>query len=191
MTGISCDKKEIRRELIRRRAALDRDDRDLFDKAILDALTSLDEYKKADLILTYVSYNDEVDTLNLIDRCLSEGKPVACPRCRVEDDRYLLDFYRITSRDDLVKGYKGIPEPIGNELSKLGDEDMVNALIIVPMVGYDRESNRIGYGKGFYDRFLAAHKGLTSIGLAYRCQEYEKLPADEFDIRPDIIINES
>ena len=85
----------------------------------------------------------------------------------------------------------GVSRDICNRRLEQAKEDMDNALIIVPMVGFDKEVNRIGYGKGFYDRFLAAHKGLTSIGLAYRCQEYEKLPTDEFDIRPDIIINES
>ena len=183
-------KKELRKRLINERSHIDETARKLKDLSILDRLLSLAEYRESELILTYASYNGEVDTCKLIDKALSDGKQVACPRCRIRDDVPLLDFYRITAPEDLIPGYKGIPEPRERQGSKLACEDICGSLVIVPLVGYDRAKNRLGYGKGFYDRFLASCKDIKKIGLAYLCQEEDKLPVDEYDIRLDMIINE-
>ena len=190
MTDPSILKKEIRKRLIYERGHIDEKDRKQNDLKIFNKLVGLREYREADLILVYASYNGEVDTSRLIERALADGKRVACPRCRIRDDVPLLDFYRITAPDDLIPGYKGIPEPREGQGSKLACEDICGSLVIVPLVGYDRAKNRLGYGKGFYDRFLASCKDIKKIGLAYLCQEEDKLPVDEYDIRLDMIINE-
>ena len=183
-------KREIRKRLIYDRSHIDDNYRERYDLIILDKIVALREYREADLILIYASYNGEVDTYRLIDRALSDGKRVACPRCRIEGEAALLDFYRIDSKEDLVPGYKGIPEPRDEEEKRLAEDDMIGCPVIVPLVGYDRDNNRLGYGKGFYDRFFADCDGLMKIGIAYKCQEEERLPVDKYDIRLDMIINE-
>lgn len=191
MTDQGLLKKEIRKRLIYERGHMNEKDRRKNDLIIIDKLVALKEYREADLILVYASYNGEVDTFRLIERALADGKSIACPRCRIEDNVPMLDFYRITSSDELIPGYKGIPEPRPDKGDKLSPDEIRGCLVIVPLVGYDKEKNRLGYGKGFYDRFFKANMDLKKIGLAYRCQEEEKLPIDEYDVKLDMIINES
>lgn len=190
MTDPNLLKKEIRKRLIFERGHIEDKDRERKDLKIFSKLVALREYREADLILVYASYNGEVDTFRFIERALADDKRVACPRCRIEDNVPLLDFYGITSPDDLIPGYKGIPEPRTDRGDKLTFEEISGCLCFVPLVGYDKANNRLGYGKGFYDRFFASHKYLKKIGLAYMCQEEEKLPTDEHDIKLDMIINE-
>ncbi len=190
MTDPNLLKKEIRKRLIYERGLIDEKDRERKDLKILTKLVALREYREADLILVYASYNGEVDTFRLIEKALADDKRVACPRCRIEDSVPVLDFYEITSSDDLIPGYKGIPEPRTDRGAKVSLEEIRGCLCIVPLVGYDKANNRLGYGKGFYDRFFASNLYLKKIGLAYRCQEEEKLPTDEHDIKLDMIINE-
>ena len=190
-TEINLLKKELRKRLIYERSNIDEGKRKQYDTAIFEKLVSLKEYRESDLILVYASYNGEVDTYRLIDRAITDGKKVACPRCRIGRDIPLLDFYMITSTDDLIPGYKGIPEPRTDRTDKLTGEEIQGCLVIVPLVGYDKACNRLGYGKGFYDRFFKANMDLKKIGLAYRCQEEDMLPTDEYDIKLDMIVNES
>lgn len=183
-------KKEIRKDLIRKRALMQDEDRIRYDRAILLKVLSLDAFRQAGTVLIHASYNGETDTYGLMDECFKAGKKVACPRCRIDGEVPALDFYLISSGDDLIPGYKGIKEPYEDEKLKLSDEEIRGSLVIVPMVGYDKEGNRLGYGKGFYDRFLAAFKETKSVGLAYSCQMVSRLPVDEFDVRPDTIITD-
>jgi 5-formyltetrahydrofolate cyclo-ligase len=190
MTGISDLKRKIRKQLMEARSGLDESSRSEYDAAILEGILSLKEYKEAGLILTYVSYNGEVDTFGLIYKALGEGKKVGCPVCDVSSGEPRMNFCYITSVDDLVDGYKSIREPDSDVCERVDPKDMEKALIIVPMVGYDDDGNRLGYGKGFYDRFLAANKFTASVGLAYTCQRVDMLPVDKYDIKPDFILTE-
>jgi len=81
----------------------------------------------------------------------------------------------------------GVPEPIGNEILATGES--VDT-IILPMLGFDRTGGRMGYGAGYYDRFLAKNLNVRKIGIAFACQEYDNLPVDENDIPMDYIITE-
>ncbi len=187
---IAESKKQIRKHILKLRSAMDDKLRREYDEAIFERITALEEYGKTDIILTYASYNGEADTYRLIERALADGKKVGCPVSDVGSGVPLLDFYYILSQDDLTEGYKGIPEPDVNKCMKVQYDDISRALIIVPLVGYDDEGNRLGYGMGFYDRFLAGHEYPVAVGIAYSCQRCEKLPVDEYDVRPDIIITE-
>ena len=188
--SIETRKKEIRKKLISCRSLLKDEDRKKYDSIILERILALDEFVRADTILVYASYNGEADTYGLIRECFKAGKKVACPKCRIDDGVPAIDFYLISSLDDLIPGFKGIPEPSGDVGLKLTYEDMSDALVIIPMVGYDKSNNRLGYGKGFYDRFLSAYPDLRKVGIAYSCQEADDLPTDEYDVRLDMIINE-
>lgn len=144
-------------------------------------------YDLSDAILCYAGYGSEIGTEGLIREALSAGKRVFLPRVEGEN----MTFYRIGSLTELVQGYKGIPEPRGDTESYSGQgQSAEKTLLLMPGVAFDRYRNRIGYGKGFYDRFLAEHPRLQlrSIGVGYQCQLLEELPAEETDIRPYQVI---
>ena len=189
--GIKHGKKQIRLELLDKRASLNETDRRKMDEAILNALTDTDEYRKSTLVLTYASYNNETDTYNLIRRCLDDGKRVACPVCGFRNGEPVLDFYYIEGPDDLKSGYRGIPEPDADDKKRVAGDELFNALMIMPAVGYDRSGNRLGYGKGFYDRFLEDNNVSFTIVIAYSCQECREIPSEKHDRKPDMIINEN
>ncbi len=188
---LNAAKKKIRKLVTDLRRDQDIIRRGTMDEAILNTVCSLKEYKEADTVLLYVSYNGEADTLRLIDKCINDGKTVACPKCVFKGDVPALDFYVISGRNDLKEGYKGIPEPDTQRCRRLDTWDGKKTLIVVPMVAYDPKGNRIGYGKGFYDRFLAEHGDTFNVAIAYSCQEVDSIPVDKYDIRPALIINEN
>ena len=100
-------------------------------------------------------------------------------------------FYEITSMEDLQPGYQGIREPVEKE-ERLYDSKMAgkDGIILVPGAVFDRQRSRMGYGKGFYDRFLSKNPGLFSAALAFECQIARKIPVEPHDIKPDMIVTE-
>ena len=153
------------------------------------------EYKKADTIFIYADYNKEVKTNTIIEEALKAGKRVALPRIYshgVAADGAMgkyMKFHYITSITDLEKGYNGIREP--RETLTAADADTTEALMIMPIVAFDNERNRVGYGGGFYDRYLASHSFSCKIGIAYDEQRVDSIDdKDEHDVRPDIIITQ-
>jgi len=154
-------------------------DKEAQDDIIFNKVINLEEYKQSDLILTYVSLKDEVDTIKLIKHSLEIGKKVAVPKC--EGDNIV--FYYINSLEDLEEGKFDILEPKANKLVN----DFDNSICIIPGLAFDKQNNRIGYGRGFYDRFLQKYKGIK-IGLTYKECICDKIDADENDIKMDIII---
>ncbi|MCR5509028.1 MAG: 5-formyltetrahydrofolate cyclo-ligase [Lachnospiraceae bacterium] len=187
---INEEKKLIRKRLIKERLDIIPADRKRYDEAILLNLTKLSGYMTSDILLTYASYNGEADTFCLIEDAVKNGKRVACPRCTVKNGEPVLEFRYIGSAKELISGYKGIPEPGEDNTKTVEDRDIKKAAVIIPMVGYDPSGNRIGYGKGFYDRFLSRNRTGINIGIAYSCQECISLPACRHDIKPDIIVTE-
>ncbi len=151
------------------------------DNIIFNKVINLEEYKQSNLILTYVSLKDEVDTIKLIKHSLESGKKVAVPKCEGND----IVFYKISSLEDLQEGSFQILEPKTNEIVK----DFDNSICIIPGLAFDKQNNRIGYGRGFYDRFLENYFGIK-IGLTYRECICDKIDSEINDIKMDrIIIN--
>lgn len=157
-----------------------------YDNCIFIRLINSQEFKSSDLILTYVSFNNEVDTIELIDYCLSNSKRVAVPVCF--DNKSML-FYEIENFSELFKGKYGI---LSVDISnKKPVENFSNSLCIVPAFTFDVYGNRIGYGGGFYDRFLEKKK-IKTIGLCFeRNFCLNKINSDSFDIPVDYIITEN
>ena len=149
------------------------------DKIIFNKIINLEEYKQSNLILTYVSLKEEVDTIKLIKYSLKKGKKVAVPKCEGND----IVFYYISSIEDLEEGTFGILEP--KTIEKV--INFTNSICIVPGVAFDKQKNRIGYGIGFYDRFLESYNGIK-IGLTYRECICDKIDVDKNDIKMDKII---
>ncbi len=154
------------------------------NRAIADRLESSPAYQRADMVLGYVSKPEEVNTHGIITRALASGRSVLVPRVRNDKD---LDWVRIESVDALRAGAFGILEPIGSAAT---DELSSMSVALVPGVAFDRAGYRLGWGKGFFDRFLARFPG-TAIGLAFDCQFYETLPREPHDRAVDYVITET
>lgn len=158
-----------------------------YGKLIEEKLLSSSLYKMADTLLIYVSYQKEVPTHGIIKNALSLGKHVFCPKVLSSG---IMEFYEIASLEDIVCGYKNIPEPM-NLSSPYTQLSYSNVLMVMPLVGFDNNKNRIGYGGGFYDRYLQNSHAMIRVALAYECQKYEcLLPIEENDMKPDFIMTE-
>lgn len=178
------DKKMLRKQMKMQREAMNREE--MFSKSsqIFEQLITLPEYKRAEKIYTYVSTNNEVDTIMLIDYSLSIDKRIFVPK--VIDNH--MKFYEISDISELSPGYFGIYEPDINgkepDYSKTG-------FMCMPGLVFDLSFNRIGYGGGFYDRYLAQDNRLYKAALAYDFQLVDSIPSELTDVRPDMIITES
>ena len=178
-------KKETRALFRKMRKEISEDQRQVLDKILLDKISSKDEFIKASVVLAYYPVNDEINTLPIIEYALKEGKRVALPISNTED--HTLTFRFISSLDELVAGAYSIPEPPSNARPFVNE---INSLCIVPGLCFDREGNRIGYGKGFYDRFLADFDGVT-LGLCYSEFLLEEIPTDENDRKVNIVVSDT
>lgn len=154
-----------------------------YSRRIRDHLIPL--LKEREPVLVYSSKCPEVDTMPLIEWLLKEEKTVVVPIIQREDCSLRLSY--LSDPAMLVPSTFHVPEPIGHEVPADPSEIQV---VIVPMLAFDAVGNRLGYGAGYYDRFLARHPGLLTIGLAFSCQEIASLPAEENDIRMDWIVTE-
>ena len=182
--SVIMTKSEIRKEILVKREALISADRREKSERIAQQLFELTEYKEAGSIFAFYSFGSEVDTVGIIEGALKAGKAVALPRC--VDDKNMV-FHYVEKLSELKPGFKGIMEP-GEELPMaLSEPD----IIIVPGVAFDGEMNRIGYGRGYYDRFF---KGLPlyvpRIALAFELQIVPEIPYETLDATMDMIITE-
>jgi 5-formyltetrahydrofolate cyclo-ligase len=139
-----------------------------------------------DSLMVYVSKPLEVNTKDLIGHLLSRRKTVIVPIIEKETKTLRLSYLK----DPVVlqESTFHVPEPVGHELPALASE--VKA-VIIPMLAFDKKGNRLGYGAGYYDRFLSLHPHITRIGIAFACQEIEEIPADTTDACMDIIVTDT
>lgn len=155
------------------------------DSEIQSRFLTLRQYASCDTVFTYVSKDIEVDTFALIRAAWVNGKKVAVPKC-IKDTRDMA-FYYIKSMDDLESGAFGVMEPIEERCELV--TDFSKGLCIVPGLSFDAEGYRLGYGKGYYDRFLAKFAGET-VGLCYsNCIKW-KLPHGYYDRPVDMIVTD-
>ena len=177
---ISAAKKALRRELMLKRRNLDKNYKEFLDEKIYTNLKDIPAVKNAEIILTYASSPIEADTRRLIAFALSEGKTVAVPKCEGKNMRFLA----IKSLSELVTGSHGVDEPAGGEEIT----DFSRSVCITPALRFDENGYRLGYGGGFYDRFLKSYIGVP-IGICY--EEFcGSVPIGEFDISLETVITE-
>lgn len=162
------------------------ENRDILDILICKNLFSLEAYKSADTILCYFSLDNEISTDYIIQDAANEGKRIALPYCT--DKSGNMDFYIISSLNDLISGSFGIKEPDIAKCSIL--EDFNNSVCIVPALCYDWRGYRLGHGKGYYDRFLAKYS-FISIGLCYNSLIQNEVPTDIYDKSVDYIVTDT
>lgn len=156
-----------------------------WDGEIARRLTGLWQYKQNSRLFTYVSTPIEVDTRRIITQALREGKRVAVPRC-VPGTRDM-EFYWIDSVEELEPGTFGVLEPRPDRIRLV--RDLSGGLCLVPALCYDWRGYRLGYGKGYYDRFLAGFGG-HMVGICYADCVRRKLPHGRFDSRVELLVTE-
>ena len=177
------EKKALRAIYKAKRKAISAAEKERFDRKIESALCSMEPYKTAETIFAYASAFGEVDTMHFIQHALADGKTVALPRC--VSGTHQMEFYSISSLCELEKGAYGILEPKQNPKNKL--ENFKKGLCVVPALCYDKKGYRLGYGGGYYDRFLQGFAGFT-LGLTYESCFCEALPTDEFDCKVQAVL---
>ena len=175
-------KKLLRRELLAARRAITESERNAADIKLAELFLSLDEYKRADTVLLYASYAEEIDTYRIARAALADGKRIAYPRCN--PDR-TMDFY-ICRPDELTAGFKGIPEPPQSAERFIKSD---RAVCLLPALAVDRRGFRLGYGGGFYDRFLTDFRGTTVVPVRDGSL-FDSLPREEFDIPASITVTQ-
>lgn len=186
VTNIELQKQELRRALIQARKGMNKSDKSQLDKIFTQEFLSLVEYKNCTTLFTYVSTEFEIDTFSIINAALKDGKLVAVPKCR--DKSGNMDFYYIDSLDCLKVGAFSILEPDEELCRKVSV--FFRGLCLVPGLCFDLEGFRLGYGKGYYDRFLAKFSGI-SVGLCYSAFIQQHVPVDVYDKRVDILITDA
>lgn len=184
--NIAALKSSLRRSLIASRRNITPDARKTRSDKVMRNIIECTQYVNADLLLVYIATPIEVDTTLLIDRAFADGKAVACPVCDTRN--CTMDFLIIRSYDDLSSGSYGISEPSAvNCLPALPDR---SSLCIVPALACVRTGLRLGYGKGYYDRFLAGFRGMSIIAC-YDDYLLDDIPFGEYDRKADFIAVES
>ena len=187
--GTDADKSSLRSNYLTARRRIDPATKATLDARILERLAGFDLYADAGLVLAYVSYGNEVDTRAVIESALASGKRVAVPR--VLPHKHKMDFYEIDGMGDLEEGFKGILEPRRGVSSPLGTVDLLGSVCLVPGLVFDAEGHRIGYGGGYYDRFLQFYPG-DKIALARSAQvSSNPLPTESSDVPVDFIVTDS
>lgn len=176
------EKKEIRKLIYQRRKEANPAELTKNSAQICEKLMKTEVFQNADAVYVYMDCKGEVSTKPILEECWKLGKRTAAPR--VTGPGTML-YYYISSYQDVAPGYYDIPEPVTKE--EANDE---TALIIVPGVAFDKNHHRCGYGQGFYDRYLAAHPKCPTIAIAFDFQIVDEVPANEFDIFPQLLITE-
>lgn len=178
-------KNEIRNTYKEKRKSISLEERKIMDSAICKKFLSLSSYRFTDTVLLYSPLKYEINTLEIAVDALSKGKKVAYPRC-IEDNRMV--YHYISSLDDLSPGMYGIKEPKAN-LPTFAPSAAERVICVLPAIVYDKEGYRLGYGKGYYDRFLSGFKG-TKAGLIYSDYILNGIPHGKFDLQSDFVITE-
>lgn len=175
-------KTHLRKTHLAARKALLPEEKQRLDRAVFTRFTALSQYKAAKTLLCYVSSATEVDTRAVLRHALQAGKIVAVPRCIPGTNE--MEFHKITSQASLSPGAYGILEPPQDTplCTALSD-----ALCVVPALCFDKNGYRVGYGKGYYDRFLSRFSGET-VGLIYEEDFVEAVPRDAFDRRVSLLV---
>ena len=185
--GSDAGKTALREEYVRIRTRMSSTVRASVDAHILLRLEDLPAWKETSLVLTYVSFGSEVDTHALMRSAWASGKQVAVPRCR---SSRMLDFYVISSEDDLEPGLRGLMEPSSDCGRPLTPAQMVGSVCIVPGLVFDADGYRIGYGGGCYDRFLAFYPGEKIALVRARQLSGNPLPRGGHDVPVDWLVSE-
>ncbi len=188
---LGARKAELRRRLRRERSLIPAPEREAIDARIAARVASLPQWREAPVVLSYASIGAEVGTRALIAAALGEGRTVAVP-LSVPGTRDM-EWYAIGAVDELVASRFGVPEPVADQARRVDPcgPDGAAAVALVPGLVFDLRGDRLGYGGGFYDTFLARFPGL-SVGLARDAQTVDRLDVvDVHDVPVRVVVTQS
>ncbi len=184
MPDIKEEKKALRAVYKEKRKLISKEERSELDKKLCKAITELECFRNADILLSFCPSFLEPDISPVTKEALRQNKKVAFPLCDVES--HTMRFIFVSSLDELREGSYSIPEPPKDNGEYLGEP---NSVCLVPALAFDSDGYRLGYGGGYYDRFLCGYSGI-SVGAVYSDFVCEALPRGSFDVKTDIIICE-
>ena len=183
---IKTQKTELRAAYLAKRAALSPEEKEARDRRICDAVLASASFRYAETVLAYSPRENEVDIRPVLLAALLQGKRLALPRCEAG---HLMTYRYITSLDELAPGSYGILEPTAEAPVYESDSD-ASTLCLVPGVVFDRHGYRIGYGGGYYDRFLNGFSG-SLAGIIYRDFIIPSVPFGRFDLPLPVMITDA
>lgn len=180
-------KNMLRKEMLQARSHLPGNKRDVNNRAICEKLIETPEFKRAGLVMAYMDFRGEVGTADIIAECLNRGKRVALPV--VNAGAAELQAFETLKEAPLLRNSYGILEPDPDTACRIDEKEI--DFLIVPGVVFDMRKHRIGYGAGYYDRFLTK-LGIdcVTVGIAYDIQIVDKIPCEKHDIPMDMVITE-
>lgn len=178
--GDWMDKIQIRKMIREKKRQLTQEQITEYGYRLAEKFFATGAYENADTLYGYLPYNQEVRTVPILERALRDGKRVAVPKVYGEEMRFIY----LEDLSTVAPGYAGIPEPIADEPVACDQ----TALVLMPGLAFDREGHRIGYGGGFYDRFLASEPHHPTVALCYDFQVFDHLETEIFDKPVDLVI---
>ncbi len=185
ITDIRQYKKNLRIRYKNERLKLSPTEKRNLDEGVLNRLLKLNQYSSAKTVFVYVSTDIEVDTRGIIAQAFADGKRVAVPYC-VPNTR-IIEFYVINSIDELSPGTFGVLEPVPDPDKRITDWE--KSICIVPGLCFDFNGYRLGFGKGYYDRFLSEYTGVK-VGICYSSGVRGHLHHGRFDRTVDVLVTE-
>ena len=192
---MEMNKQEIRKAVLQARDGLSNIERERGNILLTERILGHQWFYTSRTLLCFVSFGSEIDTSEILQEAFRREKQVYVPKVIQGTQVPEMRFYRIDSLEELQEGYRGIREPegISEEYRYEGNfetEEAESVLMLMPGVAFDRFRGRLGYGRGFYDRFLQDKPQLQqrTIGVGYRCQIVEELPVSAYDVKPYQVI---
>lgn len=182
---MSKQKSELRLEMIKKLETLSEVEITRYSNQIEDSLFMTEIWRNSQIIGITVSRGKEINTKNIIEKAWTEGKKVAIPKCDPQEKT--MDFFIFTNFNQLEEVYFGLKEPIISKTRKIEQNDI--DLLIVPGICFTESGYRIGYGGGYYDRFLAQYNRGT-FSLLYECQIVSDIPIETYDLPVQKLITE-
>ena len=174
------DKQALRKEVREKKRAMTAEQIEKASEDLARQFCATAFYRDAQTIYGYMPYNQEVRTEQILLQALKDGKKVAVPK--VYGD--IMHFIYLENLDQVEKGYAGIPEPVAD--GPVANDE--KALVLMPGLAFDYAGHRIGYGGGFYDKFLSAEPTHPTVALCYSFQMFESLETEEFDVPVDLVL---
>lgn len=184
---IRKQKDDIRAEYKQLRMQMPIEERARRDEAICRAAAGLVSFRYAEFVLLYAATQGEIDVSAIAQTALERGKKILFPRC--DKKTHTMTYYEVASMDELVADAYGILEPPAGNPAYDVENEKGSAVCFVPGLVYDKAGYRLGYGKGFYDRYLSSFSGCT-IGVVYSDYILREVPRGRYDVSVDILLTE-
>ena len=187
MNTIRKEKDELRQKYLALRGEMARDEKNARDEAICKCACGLVSFRYAEFVLLYAATENEIDVSGIAASAFKSGKKVAFPRS--DRDTHTMKYHIVNSLDELIVGAYGIMEPPSDAPVYDPENESGSAVCFVPGLLYDKAGYRLGYGKGFYDRYLSAFSG-CKIGVIYSDYIMPTVPRGRFDVSVDVLLTE-